>query len=201
MPPVPRRLGPAWLLLFALTVAGWLSAHEVAYRLVIPHPHERSAALAETGHAHLAYSSLAAVLCVLVVLLGMTGLIVRPLGRPPPSRRLVALFALAPPLAFVLQEHLERVLATGDLPFHAALEPTFLVGLLLQLPFALAALAVARALFAFAQGLARVLGSVRRPRLASVEIPSAPIAEAHRPRRSLLAWGYGERGPPLPATS
>jgi len=199
MPSVPRGPRPAWLLIFALTVAGWLSAHEVAYRLVIAHPHERSATLAETGHAYVAYSSLAAVLCVLFALLGTAGLVVRPISRPPPSRRLLMLFALAPPLGFALQEHLERVLATGDLPFHAALEPTFLVGLLLQVPFALAAIVVARALFAFARGLARALGSVRRPTLASVEISSAPIAEAHRPRLSALAWGYGERGPPLRA--
>jgi hypothetical protein len=201
MPLVPRRSRPAWLLVFALTVAGWLSAHEVAYRLVISHPHDRSSALAETGHAYFAYSSLAVVLCVLFALLGTAGLVVRPLGRPPPSRRLLMLFALAPPLGFALQEHLERLLATGDLPSHAALETTFLVGLLLQVPFALAALIVARALFAFARGLARALGSFRRPILASIEIQSAPIAEAHRPRLSALAWGDGERGPPLPAAS
>jgi hypothetical protein len=199
MPFVPRRSRLAWLLAFAITVAGWVSAHEVAYRLAIPHPHARAAELAETGHAYLAYGSLAAVTCLLVALLCTAGLVARPHSPRPPSRRLLLLFALLPPLGFALQELVERLLTTGDLPYDAALEPTFLVGILVQLPFALAAFVVARALFAFARGLARRVGSAGRPKLASVELSWPPVVDARSPRLSALAFGYGERGPPLGA--
>ena len=55
----------AWLLAFALTVAGWISAHEVAYRLALPHPHASGSDIAHTRHAYLAYASLLVVLCLL----------------------------------------------------------------------------------------------------------------------------------------
>jgi len=197
---MPGRARLAWLLAFALTVAGWNSAHEVAYRLAIPHPHARASELAETGHAYFAYSSLVAALCLLVALLCTAGLVARPHSQRAPSRRLLLLFVLLAPLGFALQELVERLLTTGDLPYGAALEPTFLAGILIQLPFALAAFVVARALFAFARGLARRVGSVGRPKLASVELSCPPVVEARSPRLSALAFGYGERGPPLGAT-
>jgi hypothetical protein len=200
MPCVPRRPRRAWLLAFALTVAGWLTAHELAYRLVIPHPHARSSALAETGHAYLAYASLAAVLCLMFALLCTAGLVARARSQELPPRRLLIVFVLLPPLAFALQEHLERLLTSGDLPHAAALEPTFLVGILLQLPFGLAAVLAARALVSFARALALRLASPRRPELVSVELSWPPVHDGHRPRLSALALGRSERGPPLAAT-
>jgi hypothetical protein len=201
MPSVPRRPRLAWLLAFALTVAGWLTAHELAYRLAIPHPHARSAALAETGHEYLAYGSFAAVLCLIFALVCTAGLVTRPRSQQPPSRRLLIVFVLLPPLAFALQEHLERLLTTGELPHAAALEPTFLVGILLQLPFALAAFLAARVFVTFARALARRLGSARRTKLVSVELSWPPVSDGHRPRLSVLALGRGERAPPLVATT
>lgn len=197
---MPRRPRIAWLLAFALTVAGWLTAHELAYRLAMPHPHARDAALAETGHAYLAYGSLAAVLCLMFALLCTAGLVVRPRSHEPPPRTLLIAFALLPPLGFALQEYLERLVTTGELPHAAALEPTFLVGILLQIPFALAALLAARALVSFARALARRLGSRRRPKLVSVALAWPVLSDAHRPRLSVLALGRPERGPPLAAT-
>lgn len=197
---MPRRPRLAWLLAFALTVAGWISAHEVAYRLAIPHPHARSSKLAETGHAYFAYGSLVAALCLMVALLCTAGLVARPHGLRPPSGRLLLLFVLLPPLGFALQELMEGLLATGGLPYEDALEPTFLVGILLQLPFALAALVVARALFAFARCLARRSGGAGRPKLVSVELSWPPVVDGRPPRLPALASGYGERGPPLGTT-
>jgi hypothetical protein len=201
MPFVPRRPGLPWLLAFALTVVGWISAHEVAYRLAIPHPHARASELAETGHAYLAYGSLAAVMLLLVALLCTAGLAARPHSQRPPARRLLLLFVLLPPIGFVLQEHLERLLTTGRIPYDAVLEPPFLAGVLLQLPFALAALAVAHGLFALARRIARRVRSGGRPTLVSVELGWPPAVDARSPRRPALAFGYGERGPPLNATS
>ena len=186
----------AWLLAFALTVAGWISAHEVAYRLALPHPHASGSDLAQTRHAYFAYASLLVVLCLLVAVLCTAGLVARPHGLRAPSRRLLLLFVLLPPLGFALQEATESLLTTGALPFEAALEPTFLVGILLQLPFALAALVVARMLFAMARALARTVEGARRPRLVSLDLLVPPVVDGWRPRLPALAFGYGERGPP-----
>jgi hypothetical protein len=198
---VSRRPRLAWLLVFALTVGGWISAHEVAYRLAIPHPHARGARLAETGHAYFAYGSLVIALCFLVALLCMAGLAARPDGLGHPSRRLLLFVLLLPPLGFVLQELTEGLLTTGALPYEAASEAPFLIGILLQLPFALAALAVARALFAFARCLAGSVGGGGRPKLVSVELSLPPAVEPRPPRLPALAFGYGERGPPPGATA
>ena len=48
-----------------------------------------------------------------------------------------------PPLGFACQEHLERLVHTGDLPWLFT-SPTFLVGLALQVPIALACVALVR---------------------------------------------------------
>lgn len=198
---VSRRPRFAWLLVFALTVAGWISAHEVAYRLAIPHPHAGGSGLAETGHSYLAFGSLVIALCILLALLCTAGLVARPDGLRPPSRRFLLVVLLLPPLAFALQELTEGFLTTGVLPYGAAAEPTFFLGILLQLPFALAAFAVARALFAFARCLAGSAGGGGRPRLVAFELSLPPAVEPRPPRVPALAFGYGERGPPPGATA
>jgi hypothetical protein len=191
----------AWLLAFVFTVAGWISAHEVAYRLALPHPHASGSDIAQDRHAYLAYASLLVVLCLLVALLCTAGLVARPHALRAPSRRVLVLFVLLPPLGFALQEVTESLLTTGALPFEAALEPTFLVGILLQVPFALAALVVARVLFAFARSLARRVEGARRPKLVSLDHSLPPVFDAWPPRLPALAFGYGERGPPRAATA
>jgi hypothetical protein len=196
MPVVPGRPHFVWLLVFALTVAGWISAHEVAYRLALSHPHGGGSDVSEHRHAYLAYGSLVIALCLLIAFVCTAGLVARPDGLRPPSRRLLLLVVLLPPLGFALQEVTEGLLTTGALPYEAAAQPTFLLGILLQLPFALAALAVARVLFAFARCLARSVGEAGRPRLVSLELSLRSVVEARPPRLPALAFGYGERGPP-----
>jgi hypothetical protein len=196
MPGVSGRPRLAWLLVFALTVAGWISAHEVAYRLAITHPHDGGSELPGRGHAHLAYGSLVIALSLLVAIVCMVGLVARPAGLRAPSRRLLLFVVFLPPLGFALQELAEGLLATGALPYEAASEPAFLLGILLQLPFALAALVVARVLFAFARCLARCVGGTGRPKLVSLELSLSAAVEARPPRLPALAFGYGERGPP-----
>jgi hypothetical protein len=106
-------------------------------------------------------------------------------------------FAALPLLGFALQEHLERLFHDGAFPVGAALEPTFALGLALQLPFALAALVVARVLLGAARELGRALATLAaagpRPRPLRSDFP-APVAD--RPRVATAALGYGERGPP-----
>jgi hypothetical protein len=96
-----------------------------------------------------------------------------------------------------LQEFAERLLRAEAFPFHAAVEPRFLFGLLLQLPFGLLALLLARALLRVVERLARVLARVRRPRGATTAHWS-PRQAFDLPRIPALALGYPQRGPPAP---
>lgn len=182
----------AWLLSLGLAAAGGLAAHALAYRVAEPHDERREHLLEETGHGYLDPALLGS-LCAALVLVGFAGRILASTGRA--GRPPLWLFALAPPLGFALQEHVERALH-HDALLLAVLEPTFLAGLLLQLPFALAALLAARALFAAADAVARHLGSPPRPRLA----PDASLALPGTfwiPSSPTLIGARGQRAPPL----
>jgi hypothetical protein len=182
----------AWLLSLGLAAAGGLAAHSVAYRVAEPHDERREHLLEETGHGYLD-PALFGSLCVALVIVGFAGRMLASAGRT--DRPPLWLFALAPPLGFTLQEHAERALHHDTLLL-AALEPTFLVGLLLQLPFALAALLAARALFAAADAVARHIGAPPRSRLA----PDASLAlpGTYRiPSSPTLIGARGQRAPPL----
>jgi hypothetical protein len=127
-----------------LALAGVLGAHAIANALFGP-PEGQAELLAS-------HASGAAVLPVLVgtavavVLLGL-GLRVAGWWSTPRSARAVAVrFACLPPLAFVLLESCEGFVHRGTVPFGEAVDPTFLAGLALQLPFAFAAYVVARLL-------------------------------------------------------
>jgi hypothetical protein len=105
------------------------------------------------------------------------------------------LFFTLPPLAFALQEFSERLLRAEAFPFHAALEPRFLLGLLLQLPFGLLALLLARVLLRVVERIVCALARPKMPRLAP------PVSWSSRqpfdlPRIPALALGYPQRGPP-----
>jgi hypothetical protein len=119
----------------------------------------------------------------------------------PESRLGVRLFAVAPLLAFALLEHVERLVAHGEVPYGTALEAPFLVGLALQLPFAVTALCLLRGLHrlghALGRALRRSLGLSRPLRLDPLAFGLVHVAlEPDRPRTSVLALGYGQRAPP-----
>ena len=75
------------------------------------------------------------------------------------------------------------------------IQPAFLIGLALQLPFALAALLLAWALDSAARAVGYALASAPRPTF-QVFVP-APVRISAAPRPTGLARGYGERAPPL----
>ena len=105
------------------------------------------------------------------------------------------LFFVLPPLAFASQELAERLLHAEAFPFQAALEPRFVLGLLLQLPFGLLALLVARALLRVVEGLVDALARARTKRF--LVAASWSLLEAcDLPRIPALALGYPQRGPP-----
>ena len=106
-------------------------------------------------------------------------------------------FMLLPPVAYIVTEIFERGLGTESFPFAPASEPRLLLGLALQVPFALAAYLTARLLRRVAHRIAGVMGTpvqARRPgRPLCVRFDDRVLVA---PRQSAMALGYGERGPP-----
>jgi hypothetical protein len=189
------RRSLAWLSALPLAAAGSLLAHALAYRLADPEPSRRAAVLDATGHAYLAYAPAALAGCLALVLAALAAHALRGY-RGEPAARPGWPIALVPVLGFALQEHLERLLAWGHLPLGTALEPTFALGLALQLPFAVAALLLARALTSAADTVGRVLA---RPLPAASCRPSAGTrlaVDAVLPRVPARALGGSQRGPP-----
>jgi len=194
---VSRRL-IAWLVTLPLAVVGTQAAHALAYRLVTSTADTREHELSTTGHDYLAYLPLALAIGAVLVAFALTAE-VRHIVQTKESSALkpqVWQFALVAPAVFACQEHLERWLHDGAFPWDAALAASFITGLLLQLPFALAAYALARVLLRAARSLGRLLARPRRGRRlgATIEWPRTSFAS---PRVSALALGYGSRGPPF----
>jgi hypothetical protein len=185
----------AWFSTAPLMFGGLLAAHSLGYRLAIADPHARADALAHSGHGYFAYAPFALAVClgILVAALVHQGAA----GFRGKRRRAAAspLILFLPPMAFVIQEFLERLIHAGHVPLTLVLQPAFLVGLALQLPFALAALLVAWALDSAARAVGRALAV--RPRLAFPAFVPVPVRVAAAPRPAGLARGYGERAPPL----
>lgn len=186
------------LLLVPLLAGGWLAAHDLAYRLVAPGTHERHELLARSGHEYLHWAQLAIALSLALVLVGIV-LAARQTGagcgegRSPAQR-----FALLPLLGFILQEHLERLVQSGGFPVDAVLEPTFVVGVLLQLPLALLAYLLARLLLGAAESLGLALSAISRRRFVPARLLlDWAVEQADLSPRPALALGYSERGPPL----
>jgi hypothetical protein len=186
---------PRASLLLALPIAvvgSWL-AHQLGYLLSDPVAAERARVLASTGHGYLRF------LPMLVAAAGVTvlvGLALEAVARR--SRRLSLPawpLALVAPVAFAVQEHLERALHAGAFPAGLLTSRTFLLGLALQIPFALLAWGIAATLGAVARTVGAALrdgslGPARRP-LAVAWPPARP----GRPRVALDP-ARGLRAPP-----
>ena len=185
-----------WLLAAPLVAVGTLSGHVLGYRVALADSAEHAEVLAETGHGYLDHAPLALGLCLAlaaaaVVLRGIAAARGTSAATTPPW-----VFALLPPAVYAVQEHLERLLHGGHAEWTTALEPPFLVGLAFQLPFAIVALLLARALAAMADAVGRAfVGGSRRPGLSSVAVLARPAVMA-LPRVRASALAYGERGPP-----
>ncbi|HVS85331.1 MAG TPA: hypothetical protein VHD91_06850 [Gaiellaceae bacterium] len=190
------RRSLAWLVALPLMLVGSQAAHVLAYRWVYPEAGVRLSALVSTGHGYMSLLPfvLGAAAAVTVVSLALTAL---DAARDRAARPLPAwAFALLPPLGWVLQEHLERWLYSGVLPWHEFAAPTFLPGLLLQLPFAALAYVAARLLLRSAVRVGRTFAAPRRPRLLPLPF-AAPAVPLLSLRPALLASGPATRGPPL----
>jgi len=198
-----RRI--AWGVTLALTAAGGLAAHFVAYALVAAGGAAATPAHSTVGHtsghaaaggAYWQHLRVCLAVCLAIALLG---LIVASLERGRARSRVSVplwLFAAVPPLGFVVQEQLEGVLPIGALSHGPALDGAFALGLVIQIPVALIAFFAARALLAAAHALVRRLGVLELPRVAAPELWLRPVQLAPAARPSPLARGFGQRAPP-----
>jgi hypothetical protein len=125
---VRRRL-LAWILVTPVAAAGVLAAHALAYRLTGARP--------GSMHEYLAHVPQVVVVLASVALVGLA-VQERSLSRL--SARWVAPLA---PVGFACQEHLERLVHQGHVPWLLT-SPTFLLGLALQLPVTLACVLLVR---------------------------------------------------------
>jgi hypothetical protein len=186
------RRSLVWALALPLVLLGTQVAHALAYDLVYPQSHQ--GILLATGHGYLSWLPLVLGLggAVACAALGAT---VADAARGRPARALPAWgFAVLPPTTFVMQEVLELSLHMGTFNAHALLAPTFIPGLLLQLPLALAAYIAARLLLKTAERVGRALA---RPRTLPVLVQLLTVPSlAPVPARAVVA-GCSSRGPPL----
>lgn len=130
-------------------------------------------------------------LVLLLTVAAALGALARGRSGVPPWRGL----AVLPPLAFVVQEHVEAALAQHALPLDVVLAPSFLPGLAIQVPVALVCLLVARLLSrVVAAALRRHRRSGSQPRaVAGARLLPGPAAA---PRRRDLDRRATGRAPP-----
>lgn len=192
------RSGLTWALTAPLLAVGVLSGHSLAYWLAVSDAHERVHVLDASGHAYLEHAPLAVAVCLT---LAAASLVSRVLAVARGAGRQATpawVFAALPPLAFLSQEYLERLVHAGGVSWATALQPPVLIGLALQLPIALAALSVARALAALADVLGRTLAAEPLQLVVSPLLPCrAPVDAPFL--RTVAGRGWSERGPPAPS--
>ena len=182
----------AWSVGLFLAFVGSSLAHTLAYVAVVPDVQPRAHLLEESGHSYFSY------LPFLFGLLGATavlGLLARVAAADPATVLPRWPIALLPAVTFAMQEHVERLGHDGALPWHAVLEPTFLPGLLLQLPFGILAFVVAQALLRGAERLGVFLHG-RVERAGTHRKPGRCIGPAPFVRAQARTTGRITRGPP-----
>lgn len=184
------RRGLTWVLTLPVVLAGTEAAHGLAYRLVYPQLHAR--VLLATGHAYLAWLPLVLGLGGALAAAALVAAALDAARGRAPGKLPAWAFAALPPLAFVLQELLELSLRTGTFGWRAALAPTFLPGLALQLPLAALAYLLARLLLRTAERIGRALAHVRTARAGEPLL----AASLELPVLRLLLLGRTSRGPP-----
>jgi hypothetical protein len=153
-----NRSKVAWLLSLPLSAAGMLLAHQFAWELG---GHEHAG---EAAHGYLQYGAIFAALGVATLIVAATSQLIRGVAGAgvahAPSARV---FAIVPIIGFLLQEHLEHIVAERELEVTFFLTAPFLLGLALQVPFALAALFVARLILGLVANVVRACSSRSSP--------------------------------------
>lgn len=183
----------AWLVALPLAAAGI-----VLTRSLVPPP---------TGHAAHEHSappaqSVLAFLCSAPFLLSASAILglilaVRLVQTRRGLRSSAWPFAVLVPLGFLFHHHFEHLVGNPTAALGAPLGPELLLGLVLQLPFALLAYIVATALLRVADKLVVVFAARRRRPIVAraVRVPGWSLLP--RPRLALIATEAAPRAPPL----
>jgi hypothetical protein len=180
--------------LLALSGLGWAAAHALAHRSVATEP-----AMGTTPHleSYAGYLPTSLALCLALALPLAAGAVVGKRWKGS-SLRSLWLFGLVPVVGFVGEALGESILGGSATPVDATgAAAALLVGLLIQIPFALVAVGLARGLLLLAEGLARVLARPRAPTAAREPERYAP-PRARRPRTFSLDLSRSPRAPPSP---
>jgi hypothetical protein len=184
-------------LALALGGLGWALAHAVAHHAVTGMASPQAVA----PQGYLAYAPTSLVLCLALALPLAAGAALGRRGRRA-SLRFLWLFGLVPVLGFAGHAFAEPLVVGGSPAAQgaaaAALAPVLLVGLLIQVPFALAALGLARGIVLLAEAVAR---AAHRPRTAVRRAAERhALARGGRIPAFRLDRAHGQRAPPvLPA--
>lgn len=185
-------------LLLALSGLGWAAAHALAHRVVNP---GEIVPGAPGMHGYLGYLPVSLALCVALALPLGAGVICGLHWRGA-SVRSLWLFAVVPVLGYMGHALFEPLVAgsatlSGTSATAIHLTPVALVGLLVQIPFALAAVALGRQILMLAESLARWLVG---PRVAvgSRMVERHLLGGAAQAPVFRLDRAHGQRAPPSP---
>ena len=183
------RRRAAWLLALGLTAGGGLLAHLAAYGLLL-------SGQEHAAHHHAAQLRLCLAACGTVMLVGLLASQLDRRRCAPTAP--IWIFALVPPVGFVVQEQLAWLLHRGA-EGPAALRLTAVVlGLVVQIPFAVAAFMAARSLLALAFALSGGLRQTPRLRLLPPRMAFPAVVDRRGPGAT-RALGLGQCAPPAPA--
>jgi hypothetical protein len=181
-----------------LLVLSLLVGHSLGYRWAVADPHARAHLLEESGHGYFTYAPLLIAVGVTLVAAALAARVHAAargdrMGESPPW-----VFALLPPVAFIVQELAERLLHSGHVHPGTLAEPAVLIGLALQLPLAVIALGMAWLLAQAADQLGQAIADRPRDRLAEIALPK-PAGDPLLPAFGVSTQGWSQRGPPFPS--
>src|ERR1051326_1763362 len=173
-----------WLVMIPLVAAGTEGASTLLDTFA-PRRYETVELFSRSNATH-HMLPLVAALGVALLICALVSFAATAQAAPGPPR---LLFACLPPLVFTLQEHVEFIVGRGHVPWTLLLSPIFASGLLLQVPFAVAAYLLARLFVEVAVAL-RTRTAPRRSRRCSSGgfprrdvIPPLPVVDGRRRTR------------------
>jgi hypothetical protein len=180
--------------LLALSGLGWAAAHALAHRTVMGEASPSANALTE----YLSYSTTSLALCLALALPLAAGAMAGKRWQGD-SVRSLWLFGLVPIVGFLAHELTGPLFGSAHGSDLSALAPVVLVGLAVQIPFALVAVGLARRVLWLVETLARAL--VQPSRAHEPEAAQRfPHPHTTRASRFRLDLAHAQRAPPpLPA--
>lgn len=191
------RRRAAWLVTVPIALVGIEAAHTLA-NAAFGAP-EKTGEIFASAASGAELVPIFAAFAFAIVLLGLGSRVAGRWWLPTSARALALPFACLPPLAFVLLELFEALFHRGHVPVGLTVEPAFLAGLVLQLPFALTGYLVARLLLRLSDGVRRLI--LRRRAVPPLKSPPALASSPPEdpPRRVRRGSAHFGRAPPLAA--